>query len=356
MKNSIIKAKIKARSENGSLLSAFIYYSALLFSLIAILSLCCSKRSKVKTTPAAKTSVISAAQLRQEATLIIQMSLADENPAVRANAVEVVAATKLIKLMPKVQRLLLDRVVPVRFAAVLAVGDAQYSLAEPYIARRLKDRDENVRIAAAYAMGKLGSPRYFRVLYKAIARSNLTVRANAAMLIGKSGDKNALKLLYWALKDKDSDDKVRFNAVQAIAALGDEQIFPKLWAMRISGYADDRVIAIQALGALGTEKAKNILITMLDDDIMEVRLAAAEQLGVHKDKIGESVVLDVFEKNLAVGLDKRDLALAYMRVALAIGRIGTPSLKKYLPRLLKDPSPAVRIAAAKAVLQCTKAK
>lgn len=314
----------------------------------------CVKRSKVKTTPAAGTDIVGTSQLRQEAMLIIQTALADNDPLIRANAVEVVAATKSIKLMPRVQRLVLDRVVPVRFAAVLAVGDAQYSLAEPYIIRRLKDKDENVRIAAAYAMGKLGSPKYFLVLRKAIVRSDLKVRANAAMLLGKSGDKNALKFLYWALKDKDSDDKVRFNAVQAIAALGDERVYPKLWAMRISAYADDRVLAVQALGALGTEKAKNILITMLDDDVLEIRLAAAEQLGTHKDKIGESVVLDVFEKKLTASLDKQDLELTYMRTALAIGRIGTPSLKKYLPQLLKDPSPVVRIAAAKAVLQCVK--
>lgn len=356
MKNSVIKVETKrAESNSSNRQNTFIFYSALLVTLIAILPAGCKRKLKIVTTTA-ETDVVSTARLRQEAILIIQTALADRDPSVRANAVEVVAATKLIKLMPKVQRLVLDRVVPVRFAAILAVGDTRYSLAGSYIGRRLKDKDENVRIAAVYAMGKLGSPKYFLVLRKAIVRSDLTIRANAAMLLGKSGDKNALKFLYWALKDKDSDDKVRFNAIQAVAALGDEQIYPKLWAMRISAYADDRVLAVQALGALGTEKAKNILITMLDDDVLEVRLAAAEQLGALKDKIGESVVLDVFEKNLTAGLAKQDLALAYMRTALAIGRIGTPSLKKYLPRLLKDPSPAVRIAAAKAVLQCTKAK
>ena len=45
-------------------------------------------------------------------------------------------------------------------------------------------------------------------------------------------------------------------------------------------------------------EAKNALIRMLDDDILEIRLAAAEQLGVFKDPIGEVKVLEVFEKNL----------------------------------------------------------
>jgi len=365
MKKSLKNAKIKkTRNKNRHLLNTFIFYCALLFIFIAILSPGCKEMLQI-TTPAAPDtaarpsspkSVIGTNQPQPEAFRIIQFSLADENPRVKVRAIEVAAATKQTRLMPKVQRLLRDKLVPVRFAAAVAIGDSQYILAKRYIMQLLKDKDENVRIAAAYAMGKLSSPRYFEVLRKAIVRSNLTVRANAALLLGKSGDKKALKLLYWALQHKDSDDRVRFNAVQAIATLGDERIFPKLWAMRISAYADDRVICIQALGALGTEKAKNILITMLDDDILEVRLAAAEQLGALGDNIGESEVRDVFEKNLTAELDKQALALTYMRAALAIGRIGTPSLKKFLPQLLKDPSKLVRIAAAKAVLQCTKTK
>ena len=40
--------------------------------------------------------------------------------------------------------------------------------------------------------------------------------------------------------------------------------------------------------------------------------------------------------------------------ALAIGRIGTPVLVRFLPGLLQDKSKFVRLAAAKAVLQCVK--
>ena len=122
--------------------------------------------------------------------------------------------------------------------------------------------------------------------------------------------------------------------------------------MLISAYADDRVIGIRAMGTLGTAEAKDALITMLDDDILEVRLAAAGQLGALKDTSGESKVLDVFTKNLTAGLNKEDLERVNVLTALAIGRIGTPPLTKFLPRFLKDKSKFVRIAAAKAVFQC----
>src|SRR3972149_6469290 len=123
----------------------------------------------------------------------------------------------------------------------------------------LRDKERNVRIGASYAMVKLGHPEYSQVLLKAITSSNQTVRANAALLLGKTGDKSAINTLYWALKQKDSDDKVLFQATESIAMLGDEQIFPKLWAMLISSYADDRVMGIKAMGQLKTIQAKNAI-------------------------------------------------------------------------------------------------
>ena len=93
------------------------------------------------------------------------------------------------------------------------------------------------------------------------------------------------------MQRKDSNDKVRFQAIESIAMLGDERILPKIWAIVYSGYADDRIIGIRAMGALGTAKAKDVLITKLDDEVLEVRLAAAEQLGKLKDPIGEPEVV-----------------------------------------------------------------
>jgi HEAT repeat protein len=108
-------------------------------------------------------------------------------------------------------------------------------------------------------------------------------------------------------------------------------------------------MGIKAMGALGTLQAKDSLITMLDDNVVEVRLAAAEQLGMLKETTGEPVVLEVFSKNLDAKLDPKSRERLNVRTALAIGRIGTPSLTRYLPKLLRDESKIVRIAAAMAV-------
>ena len=93
---------------------------------------------------------------------------------------------------------------------------------------------------------------------------------------------------------------------------------------------------------------------MLDDNVVEVRLAAAEQLGkTFKDPVGEPVVLDVLKKNLTAGFEPQARDRINIRTILAIGRIGTPSLTAYLPNFLKDPSKNVRMAAAMAVFQTT---
>ena len=321
------------------------------FAFLAFAVFGCNKSLQTTYTHAPVGTVI-VNNLKPQATQIIREALADDNPLIRVNAIEVVATTKQTRLMPKVQRLLKDKFVPVRFAAALAVGDLQYSLAKSEVAPLLQDEDENVKIAAAYAMSKLGSPDSFQLLRKAIASNDQTVRANAALLLGKSGDKSVLKFLYWTLQREDSDDRVRLQTAEAIAMLGDERIFPKLWAMLISTYADDRIIGIKAMGALATAQARNALVTMLDDDIVEVRLTAARQLGMLGSSAGELEVLDVFTKNLTADLNKMGLERVNVLTALAIGRIGTPQLTNFLPQLLKNQSKLVRIAAAKAVFQC----
>jgi HEAT repeat protein len=293
-------------------------------------------------------------ELEYKAIRIIRDSLADNNPRIRANAIEVSASTQQLQLMPKVQRLLKDDFVPVRFAAALAVGDTQYHLAKNILRELLSDPDENVRIATAYGLYKLGWPVGFELLSKSITHEDQDIRANAVMLLGKTGDSRALQFLYEAKDSVDSEHKVRIQAAEAIARLGDKRIYPKLWAALISYYADDRVIGIKAMGALGTKKGKNALLSMLDDDILEVRLAAAEQLGMLGYAEGEPEVLDVFEKKLILEMDRDSAERVKVLTALAIGRIGTPALTELLPGLLNDNSKFVRLTAAKAVLQCLK--
>ena len=292
------------------------------------------------------------AAVQSEAKHVMDEALADSDPVARVNAIEVVGTTGRVDFMPKVQRLLQDQTPPVRFAACLAVGDLQYSPAKMVLAPLLKDEDSNVITAASYAMGRLGATEYYQVVRKAAESKDQTVRANAVFLLGKIGDQRDLNLLKSVQEDNYSTDKVRFQCLEARARLGDEEVLKRLWALAFSAYADDRVIAIRAIGAVGTPRAKEILGTKLDDIVLEVQIAAAEQLGKLGDKTGEAEVLAVFEKNLTSGMEKEAGERVNVLTAMAIGQIRTAALTKYLPQLLKNESKYVRIAAAKAVFQC----
>ncbi len=282
---------------------------------------------------------------------IIRSALADYDPQIRVKAIEVVADTRQVEFITTVQRLLTDDFIPVRFVAALAIGDMKYYPAGPMIEKLLDAPDENTRLAAAYALANLGRADNVTVLRQALNSTDQTARANAALLLGRIGDKGSLQSLYKVMTDKDAPDKVAFQAAEAIASLGDENIYPKLWTMLISAYADVRTMGVKAMGALGTRKAAGALITMLDDDILEVRLAAAEQLGMLGSAAGQPEVLDVFTKNLTAQLTTQDRQRVNVLAALAVGQIRTPLLTRFLPRLLKDRSKLVRIAAAKAVFQ-----
>ena len=289
--------------------------------------------------------------LPSQARQVVLDGLGDPDPQIRANAVEVIATAREVRLMPKAQKLLQDPAIPVKFIAVLAVGDLQYTLAKDEIGRLLSDPNPNIKIAAAYAMTRLGEAEYFKVFRNAVVSEDQTVRANAALLLGKSGQKEALRVLWWTLRQPDSADKVVLQAAESIATLQDERIYPKLWSRLISKYADDRVLGIRAMGSLGTEEAKNAIITMLDDTIPEVRLTAAAQLGKLGEPIGEARVAGVFEKNLLTDMDADGQQRVKVLAALAIGEIGTERLTKHLPQLLHDSSKPVRLAAARAILR-----
>jgi len=327
------------------------FLSAILLSVFLLFALPGCGRSSRSKQNAALSRIQS---LRPRAEAIILEGLADNDPSIRTKAIEVIAETKQLKLMPKIVKYLNDPFVPVRFSAALAVGDTEYSLAKKDVAALLKDSDENIRLAAAYALYKLSDKQKIDIIKKGIQQKDLTLRANATMLLGKCGDKNSIRLLYRAMNDRNSDYKVRLQAAQAIATLKHEKIYPKLWTMLISTYADDRLMGIRAMGDLGTPEAKDAIITMLDDDILEVRLVAAEQLGRLKDTTGESQVITVFEENLTPEQDEESKQRTYVLAALAIGQIQSKRLAQYLPKLLNEPAKQVRIAAAKAVFMYAK--
>ncbi|MBE0537055.1 MAG: HEAT repeat domain-containing protein [Phycisphaerae bacterium] len=294
------------------------------------------------------TPPVDLSSLDNKAVRIVRDALSDEHGLMRMHAVEVVATTGRRDLMPKVLSLLSDPHVAVRFAAAAAVGDMRYSAGEYSVKPMIEDPDVNVRIAAAYAMARLGKAEYAEWISNAAKNPDPTVRANAVLLLGKLGDTKYLPKVYEAMYDVESTDKVRFQAVESIAMLKDQKIYKdRLWALLISKFADDRVMGIRGMAALGTTEAKDAILTMLADEVPEVRLCAAEQLGRIGNQAGEAEVVAYFEQGRP---DLNQTSVANTFAAMAIGRIGTEPLKKYLPALLQSNSKIIQLSTAQSVL------
>jgi HEAT repeat protein len=296
----------------------------------------------------------SATVLRPKAMEALRDAFASPRPIDCVYACEVVADTGQRDFTPSLRKLLKSNYVPVRFAAAMAIGDMKYLPAKPAIEQALEDPDENVRMAAIYAMARFGSgSKYVKQVYDGLSSTDQTIRANAALVLGKLREKSALTALYWAMSDKDSDQNVRTQVAYSIALIGDEKIYQTLWTLLINSFANYRIMGIEAMGALNDAQARSAVLTMLRDDILDVRLAAADQLGAMGDPSGEKIVLD-YLKHPTESSDPIEVERRNVRAARAIGSIGTAELAAYLPQLLQDKSPTVRLAAAKSVLQLSK--
>jgi HEAT repeats/HEAT repeat len=277
---------------------------------------------------------------------IVKDGLKDNNGLIRTHAIEVVATCKRLELMPYVTEMLRSNSVPVKFAAATAIGDIRYTPSEFAVKKLLDDKDHNVRIASAYALAKLGKIEMADVIRKGLGSNDQTVRANAAMLLGKLGSYRDIELLKGAIRKEDSSDKVKLQSVESIAMLGDRSVFrDKLWPLLISKYADDRLMGIFGMGALGTHEAKNAILSMLHDDVPEVRLAAAGELGKLGNRSGKFEVENYLQDKSGIVTEQ-----GKQFAAIAIGQIKDKSLAKYLPELMRSTSKPLRLAAAKSAL------
>lgn len=238
----------------------------------------------------------------------------------------------------------------------LALLGAQAAPAAEALARALRDEDDYVRATAGRALTKLAADTQgvalrsaLPALLEGLVDARLLVRKEAVSLLFQAGtpppplDAPLVEPLRKALQDEDP-----FVRANAAAALG--QLVPAAQAARpdlataLGDAAEDvRTWAAMALASLGAEPYQDALAGRLKDPGAKVRAAAAMALGT----LG------------AQGLRWAD-ALAALQAdgdkdvrAAALGALGGLGEVRALPLLLAgldDPDPAVRVAAASAIM------
>ena len=162
---------------------------------------------------------------------------------------------------------------------------------------------------------KIGMPVNVSGCIKDLESEIPDIRSESAWLLGNSGDKRAVPALIKALGDKDSS--VRWSAAKSLGKLGDKRAFTPLIQIIKDPDKDVREDVVEALGGLGDERAVKPLIRVIKDrnEYKYIKGKAVESLG-------------------------------RIRKAEAFGS---------LLKVLKDPSPELRISAV-VTLGCIKEK
>ncbi|MSP62753.1 MAG: hypothetical protein EXR72_20965 [Myxococcales bacterium] len=269
-----------------------------------------------------------------------------------------------------------------RRAVVDALGEVADRSALPQVIAALRDDNPEVRRAAAHAaivIGKPGDAELRAVLAEAGARSVGAVAADVAAARFRTGDASAEEDLKRALELPDPAVRLR-----AAVALADAGKLPAATLRKAISAAPPTVrrslrwAAFVRLHQLGDQSFDAELKTALQGQDQVARLEAAQTLARGDDSDGilalsdlaahapdladrvdaaavQAELGDAGARQLLVTALTSEDATVRARAATSLGRLARllpdhPTLGKKLVRLLDDPAPPVRIAAAAALL------
>lgn len=273
-----------------------------------------------------------------------------DQPLLRMNAIEAAKAMP-DRAQPMVQLALDDPNPAVRFAALVTAGRLQLE----GVGRRAQlmstdtDQPDYVQAAAIFTAHRCGLDADLGRLAEMLFHPDLRQRSNAALLFGLSEDPAAVPVLVDAAQDPMwraeplQRELVRIQIAEALLNLGEEESIKALRGAAYSNEDEVRVLAVLMIGRAGDRSMRGNLINFLAKDPIELRLAAAEALARFDSSEGLPVMLE------AVDTDRPTVRA---QAAFALGQLADdPQAEAALVGLLDDPEPAVRIAAAAAILE-----
>lgn len=320
-------------------------------------------------------------ELREGAIRIVQAMARDQDPFLRANAIEAMQSVP-DRALPVAQLGLDDEHPAVRFTALVTIGKMRLRELGPAAVRALDDPDDSVRAAAMFAARRCGQEVDISELADMLASPNPSVRGNVVMLLGMMGDPSALPMIAAMAQvpmpsqrvDNLRRTIVRVQFAEAQVLLGDPDAISPLRAAVYSEFDEVRVLAVTMLGRLQDASAETALMAMLDrrDQPIELKLAAAEAVSHIGGRAAVKQLLDKSEFVLqSCGSDNPVLRSQAVITAGALDSARQRVYRQLLPsdppaiwrlfednamidamaRLMADPHPQVRLSAAAAVLR-----
>jgi HEAT repeat protein len=292
--------------------------------------------------------------VREQAVQIVLGATRSEDALLRTNAVE---ASQWMggRALPVCQLALQDEHPAVRFSALYVLGKLKLLPPGSSLNAMLDGKQPPfVEAAAIYAAARGGkaSDAMIGRLGRYVFHSDPSVRANAVMLLGELGNNSAVAMLRQAAQRPEGDRNtpirwalLRLQTAEAQFKLGEGKAIDSIRGSCYSGLDEVRILAVQTLGRLDDRAMAGNLVNFLADNPVEFRLAAADALA----RMGNITGLPVILEGASF-----DVPTVRAQAAFALGHASQrPDARGTLIRLLDDSDPAVRLAAAAAVLEVT---
>lgn len=320
-------------------------------------------------------------ELRDEAIRLVQIAARDNDPFLRANAIEAMQSVP-DRALPMAQLGLDDEHPAVRFTALVTIGKMRLRELGPAAERLLDDPDDSVRAAALFAARRCGRNVDISEMAELMASPNPSVRGNVVMLLGMLGDPSALPMIKAQTRvpmpnqrvDKLRRALVRVQVAEAEVLLGEQDAISPLRAAAYSEFDEVRVLAVTMLGRLRDVSAETGLMAMADrrNQPIELRLAAVEAVSHIGGRAAIKLLLE--KSGFVTQACGSDNPVLRAQAVITAGSLDTARRRIYrellpsdppniwrlfedqglvaeLARLMEDAHPQVRLSAAAAVLR-----
>ncbi len=316
--------------------------------------------------------------LRERALEMLNGFSFDENPLLRANAIEAMQVVPS-RAEPVAAAGLGDKNPGVRYSAAMTIGTLQLRGIAPQVKALLRDKDARVRCAAIYALARCGETVNRSPLAGYLLGRDMRVSSTAAFVLGELGEPSAIVLLRDVARPPrqrdpaeakkappvgrpDSVERVirRLQVAEALVKLGEDSARDVVRSALYPRQREDfeaAVLAAQILGELQDTTAVAQLVQLVEQTVpgaskgkgegtqyiqpKELRLAASTALAKlgYRDGV---YVADAYRDDQAPAV-RAQAAFLYR----ASGRWGD---LETLTEMMDDPSPLVAVSAAAGVL------
>lgn len=298
---------------------------------------------------------------------IIMRGLRDKSPLVRKEVYRCVSSEHSLEIKNSLLFAIKDPDPEARLAAIEALGRRVDASLGDYLITEFEDCDPKQRLAIVRVLGDLGNKNSLDFLTGLLKKTTPDLKRAALESLGKIKERRSVPDLIVALDD--SEWSVRIAAINALVEIGDHRCSIHLLEKLSDPEDIIKKEAIIALGRLGSKDAVNYILPLINNENLQMEvLSVLEKLGIddldlfmkifrQSNTRLKCLLVDLLGRtgnegaaDLLMSLFEEEFLNVRIRAARALGELKIP---RAIPVLLKvrknDPSNEVRKEAALAL-------